>query len=302
MGAVWTMQASQIEPFVVSLRRTGFAGRVCIVAARLDPTEAEAIAALVDELILVDDLYPRVAPRPLVRALHLIKHTRGTRRHYPWIYRLATRIPTRAGKAALITDLEFRLQGLQSLRYRHYADRLSRGDDVDRVLISDVRDVIFQDDPFKWISSELEVFLEDDHETLGAPGFNSTWIRDLYGDSVLRSFGENTVSCSGVTGGTRRGVARYSDAVAAELRRFAIPLGPHDQAAHNWLLRSGRLPEACVRANRMSGVFTVSVHSPPSLSADEEVLNADGSLPAVVHQYDRLPSLHEALLLRLVDR
>ena len=299
MGAVWSMAAAQVEPFVVSLRRTGFSGRICLVAARLDPAEAAATAALVDELILVDELYPAVAPLPVVRALNWIKRTRGTRRHYQRMFRLAARLPTRAGKTALVTDLEFRLQGLQSLRYRHYADRLNRGDGIDRVLLSDVRDVIFQDDPFKWICSELDVFLEDENVTLGAPGFNSMWIRDLYGDAVLRTYEEQTVSCSGVTGGTRSGVARYSDALAAELRRFDIPLGPRDQAAHNWLLRSGRLPDATAHPNQMSGVFTVSVQFPPGLSPESEVLNSDGSLPAVVHQYDRWPSLYEALLQRL---
>ena len=49
----------------------------------------------------------------------------------------------------------------------------------------------------------------------------------------------------------------------------------------------------------MSGVFTVSVQSPPSLSAEAEVLNIDGSLPAVVHQYDRWQSLCDALIQRL---
>jgi hypothetical protein len=67
-------------------------------------------------------------------------------------------------------------------------------------------------------------------------------------------------------------------------------LGP-DQAAHNYLLYHGYLP-CCQRLeNGTSALLTLSARSSVDLDESGIVLNVDGSVPTIVHQFDRHPEL-----------
>jgi hypothetical protein len=51
--------------------------------------------------------------------------------------------------------------------------------------------------------------------------FNSGWIRGCYGEAGLQKIGSNTVSCSGVTLGTRNAIIAYVSLF--ELHHMTIP-------------------------------------------------------------------------------
>lgn len=304
MGVASNLSAEAFLPFLRSLRATSFAGRVVLFVSHLRPADLEELRPWVDELVDVDAAHPPVAPSAAVGALRRVRTTRGLRRHYPRAYRWAAPRLGAAPGNEVAHDLELRLQGAQALRYGIYAAHLEAEAASSRsthVLISDVRDVVFQDDPFAEPPEALEVFLEEPHLRLADPGFNATWLRDLYGEEGLRQLGDRPVSCSGVTVGPREPMLAYLRAMATELDRHLIPLGPHDQAVHNRLLATGALPWVEAVPNGTGRVLTMGALGEVRRDHDGGVLNADGSRPPVLHQYDRHLALADELLAAVAE-
>lgn len=287
MGVVSALPVKLIEPFTRSLRQTSYRGRICILADRMSTMDVTRLRELADDVVELDEQYrSSTYPRRRVAILSRFRNTRRLRRIYPQLFQLAgavfTSVNTRRG-------LEYALEGLQSLRYAHYLDYL-RQNDADRVLITDLRDVLFQDDPFSNEGAALEVVLEDKHVTIGAEPFNRRWIRGLYGRRVLNELANQTVSCSGTVLGTRDGMLRYLDRMANEIARQTRPLGSHDQAIHNHLLRRGALDPVVIHQNEVGPVLTMGQQRDINVR-DGVVRNADGSTVAILHQYDRHPHL-----------
>src|SRR5262249_23488196 len=83
----------------------------------------------------------------------------------------------------------------------HYAE-------VGSVLLTDVRDVFFQGNPFLVHRPKPVLFAAEDG-TIGDCSWNREWIRDLFGESVLSSIADNVISCAGTTLGTALGVRAY---------------------------------------------------------------------------------------------
>ena len=69
------------------------------------------------------------------------------------------------------------------------------------------------------------------------------------------------------------------------------PMGSHDQAVHNGLLQTGRLPSAKVVPNEHGRVPTLGRMTALHMGDAGILLNADGTIPAVIHQWDRHPGL-----------
>ncbi len=75
-------------------------------------------------------------------------------------------------------------------------------------------------------------------------------------------------------------------------------IGGADTAIHNMLVWTGRLGEPALLEPLNSPIATLNGidATSVSLSPTGRLLNADGSEPSVLHQYDRLPALRERLL------
>ena len=298
LGSASNLPASQFEPFLRSLRETSFEGLVVIFVSRMRDEDVASLADLADQVICVDDRYPPIVPNIVVGALDRVRLTRGARRFYPAAYRMVgTALRADPGSARAI-DLEYRLQGIQALRYGHYLEFLRAHPSIDQVMISDLRDVVFQEDPFAADVDGLEVFLEEPHVRTTSEGFNRRWLVDLYGDEGLESLGDEVISCSGVTFGTHAAMIGYLMAMVREVAKHTIPLGPHDQGVHNWLLYTGQLPGASSIRNGAGRVQTMGAQAEVLVDSGGRVLNPDGTRPAVLHQYDRHGSLAAVLLER----
>ena len=124
-------------------------------------------------------------------------------------------------------------------------------------MISDFRDVFFQSNPFtykpyQWSPPDfqLAVFQEaHPNKVIKRCPFNSGWIRSCYGEEALKLIGSNTVSCSGVSIGSRDAILAYTYMMTQQLNP-KIRRGENnlrcastgmDQGFHNWLLYSGIL-------------------------------------------------------------
>lgn len=184
---------------------------------------------------------------------------------------------------------------IQSLRFPAYRDILLARPDVSRVFVSDVRDVWFQADPFPALpDGALIAFLED--RAIGACKFNRSWVATAYGAERLAEIGARPISCSGTVAGTRDGMLRYLDFMAREIARAGetgLQRGI-DQGMHNHLL-AGDLHDAVLVANRSGAVQTLHYQTEFCFDRGGRLVNRDGTVCPVIHQFDRFP--HFAALL-----
>lgn len=163
----------------------------------------------------------------------------------------------------------------------------------DAVLLTDTRDVIFQSDPFALAlppDRPLAFFLEHDDVTLDTCASNSHWLRAAFGEAKVAALAGRPISCSGTTLGTQAGIMRYLQAMIQTMGQVpppALKVTGIDQGIHNVLIQEGRLPGFTLHENGHH-VLTMG-HLPPEravLRPDGIVANPDGTVPAVVHQYN----------------
>lgn len=174
---------------------------------------------------------------------------------------------------------------------RHLAGR----SDLRSVLITDVRDVLFQSAPFAPRPTGLEVFVEGDR--LGDHAFNMKYLRALVGEAMAAALASAPSVCVGTVMGPCSEVVRFCRTV---LMLAAIPRSEFggafgaDQAACNIAIHMGLL-QAEVRDN-YGRVATIGLTPGARLGLrDGQVVNPDGSISAIVHQHDRHPHLAEAM-------
>jgi len=194
------------------------------------------------------------------------------------------------------------------------------------IMISDFRDVFFQSNPFLYRRSEwappvaqLVVFQEfHPNSVIERCIFNKGWIEGCYGSAGLKKIGHKTVSCSGVSIGTKDAIIAYSYLLTQQINE-KVRLGPTatlrdykkcisagmDQGFHNWLLYSGilqRYMEVHIYQQGEGPVNTVGsffgdrklIKQPleqwgilKGLPPHKYIINWNGDRSPVVHQYDR---------------
>lgn len=162
--------------------------------------------------------------------------------------------------------------------------------DYGRVLLTDIRDVVFQGDPFARAPAGRVLFFLESNRTIGDCAINGDWMTRAYGPAVTRELADQPVSCAGTVMGTPDGLLEY----LAHMVRDIIAVPPQhrfsgvDQAIHNHILARGLIDGAVAVAN-CGAVMTVPSTSPTGLRLLENGLisNPDGSISEIVHQYDR---------------
>ena len=175
-----------------------------------------------------------------------------------------------------------------------------------RVLLTDVRDVYFQRDPFDfpW-DRDLCCFLEDQNVTILESRYNRQWVRSAAGEQALQEIGHETVSCSGLTTGTVTGILRYLEQIVsltiAVLRDENVPIHElFDQGLHNYLLYVGRLGSVRLLSNETGPVLTLGYTPRGSVkrNAHGQFLTDGGDVANVLHQYDRHSDILNIVLKR----
>ncbi len=298
LGVATRLSPTRVEPFAHSLRATGYRGQLGLVLGQYGEAELRRFEQLADFVIPVDASYQRARPMQL-RVLRALRETRRVRRAYPVAFRLATMARERNALRRW-RALEYQLEGLQALRYDHYYDALrDAAPDAKQILLSDVRDVLFQRDPFEPPVRGLEVFLEEPHMTISDDWFTHRWMLSLYGAGRSGELEHEVTSCSGTVIGERAAMLHYLREMSGEIGWRRRPLGSHDQAVHNHLLRAGRLEPVTIVPNGWGRVLTMAQMAHLERDVAGRILNVDGSVPAVLHQYDRHPRLANELLASL---
>lgn len=179
----------------------------------------------------------------------------------------------------------------QGSRYHSYQDFLGRfGGDYANVMITDLRDVIFQSDPFARPLPADVVFAQE-RRRLGDCPTNRSWIVQTYGEAMADNLQHCMVSCSGTTFGTVHGMQQYLAVMINEIAGRPMPiLGGLDQAIHNYLIRMRPLRNAwCDPTDSI--VATMSYVPDDAIRIDPRGVLIDGRLVPVIHQWDRKANL-----------
>lgn len=190
-----------------------------------------------------------------------------------------------------IPEEPLQLQTCQLKRYEIYLDCLQEYfSDAENVLIADVRDIVFQSNPFEnYPKRSLEFFAEP--EFFRNCNHNGPWIAGIYGPDRLQQVGDEYVICSGTTMGTRAGMIEYLEAMTEEIRRLEnlgkVLRGGHDQPIHNHLVYDQKFSDFNINQNGIGPICTMHHSTVLSFNRQGQLLNNDGSVIPVVHQYDR---------------
>lgn len=180
-------------------------------------------------------------------------------------------------------------------RFKHYLSILAAYPNARRVLIVDVRDLVFQGDPFADgfgdEAADIVLFAESEPGAFAAQGPNLAWVNTLMGEPMGARMAQAQTICGGTIMGSARGMRRL---IRTMLTMCAIQKTVHlegvgaDQAALN-VIAHWDMMDVFVSPN-FKRAATIGLSTP--LRKDGDTLrNPDGSMSPIIHQYDRFPAL-----------
>ena len=161
-------------------------------------------------------------------------------------------------------------------------------------IFTDIRDVIFQQSPFSLSpSTSLEIYLEP-WRILHCP-MNSNWLTQIYGVEAIAPFINNEICCVGTTRRAANAMRGCFSLMAAEFDRMSqnglSPFWGCDQAVHNFLAYDGRFADCSFHKSGEGLVQTLFHQKRFCFDHLGRLLNKDGSICPMVHQYDRIIGL-----------
>jgi hypothetical protein len=194
-------------------------------------------------------------------------------------------------------------RSVHARRYAIYADYLrARPDRYNQVILSDVRDVVFQRHPFEGITSpKCHFFLEGDTQTIGEDPTNSRWVRGCGTHDEAEAIAACRISCSGITIGGTSAVVAYLDQMADRIRNIPFRVyrrigHGYDQGIHNLLIHlNPDIDGMIVQNNGHIATMALGPHSLYRLDETGQISTSGGHRPAICHQYDRFPEIRTAV-------
>ncbi len=166
------------------------------------------------------------------------------------------------------------------------------------VLISDVRDVVFQcafwEHPW---GVGLNVTLEDEGMRIGDCPYMSRWAAHHLGQEALDAMAGERISCSGTTVARPLTMLDYLERLCQRLLPYtpAPHTAGYDQAVHNHMLYTG-IVRPVFRHDNSGPILTLGYKpTEPLRDASGYVLNDAGQPARIVHQYDRMPTLFKEI-------
>jgi len=170
----------------------------------------------------------------------------------------------------------------------------TKGVIFDNVFACDSLDTIFQKDIFAFMTNYnpgLYVFMEDVRMTIGTCPINSRWIKGCYGDAELKILHSKSISCSGTVLGTWSAMMSYLSVMESEI--IATPAACKDrgidQGIHNYIIYNNKIPNTTIHqiSHEYGFVGTLGYAKRVIRNPFGLVLNANGSIYAVIHQWNR---------------
>lgn len=307
LGLAWRLPLEDLSLFAKSLRKAAPGADVVLFTRDTSP-DTQQLA-----------MTERIELLPLASCYYALRSTKGARqrndnlkriRNYLGIkffnglmrtaYPLARIGYTHEECGDLRREISKLIVNTQSARFVMFLDFLkNRSTHYDKVMLTDVRDVFFQSDPFAQVpDGELCMYEEEGPLTIGTEPQNRRWVQACFGQKILRQIAHHRVICSGVTIGSVANICGYLEAMEPPLLQRSL-VYITDQAIHNFLARTGRLNHLNPKIikNGDGIVLTAGVMNESQFQWDSSgrLVNAAGVPYAVIHQFDR----HASLISRL---
>jgi hypothetical protein len=294
LGCGTDYSMDQILPFAATLRQSGFSGEAALIVYE---DQCNALCRLVERFsitLIPVSRGPTWLPRFIGRRMQNRKRMR-------YVHNVLTKtLPLYYGNGKFLSFASHTLHFFYHIscgRYLIYFRYLNeRRNCFSRVLLSDVRDVIFQSDPFRYVTCQGLYFFMDPSVHLGDEPLNVGWITNLFGEEYCQSRRGRRIFCSGTTLGDASSIVVYLQKMCLILIRVlprVVGQIGDDQAVHNYLLWEGQIPHAVICENGENAVMTLKHAAAESFDfdGDGKLLNLDGSPAPVLHQYDFHPIL-----------
>ena len=179
-----------------------------------------------------------------------------------------------------------------NVRWKMYIDFLNENINKYKLVFStDIRDTFFQADVFKYYENHgpfLGVAVEDG--TLKQE-FNKKWIINYVGEEKYSIIKKERIICVGSIWGTYDKFLEFSNVFWERLKSSP---GSIEQGIANYMLYYEKIFNDCLlKSDNYGPVMTIGLTNPSNLilDNDDNILNYDGEIAAVIHQYDRKEDL-----------
>ena len=178
-------------------------------------------------------------------------------------------------------------------RWKIYVDFLINNTDKYKLVFStDLRDVFFQKDIFKFYENKksfLGVAIEDGKLS---ERVNKNWIIKAYGEDLYKTIENEKIICIGSVWGTVDKFSEFSSIMWKKLNsKWSIINNVIEQAVANYLIYHDKMFNDClIKSENSNGpVMTIGLTKKRNIRLDSEnnILNGKGEIAAVIHQYDR---------------
>jgi hypothetical protein len=169
----------------------------------------------------------------------------------------------------------------------------------EKVFLTDIRDVVFQSDPFEAPISGIEFFLEHHTPNIRDCPANSSWTRRCFGEEEIRAIGDNVISCCGTIFSTGKAAIEYLLLMQDLLLSFPPEVQQKfcDQAIHNHILYHNLMPNITAYKNGDKVLTVGYVPRQDIVIADNKVEYGPLQIISpVLHQWDRNPSISGLVL------
>ncbi len=275
-----------IAAFLFSLKKSRFRGSTVVFTSNVDKETIEQLR--VRGVIVVPFRFSgRGSRQPLSRPWPL----------WRWFFSSAAPRFAKMRLAHAVFHLNYR----RHILYLEFLEK--RAADFDRILLADCKDVFFQADPFAWNwTAGVHFCLEEAHHRMGDDPVHREWISRLFGPSVIESHAQRVPACAGTTFGDMAGMRQYLELMVTTTMQTLEygKLACGDQVVHNYILIQKLMSNITVHENRRGPVLTMAVMKEADLKMDAQgVLNDDGVLVPVLHQYNYFPALQARLMTSL---
>lgn len=161
------------------------------------------------------------------------------------------------------------------------------------VFTADIRDTIFQKDIFKYYENQqsfLGVGIED--KTLFNSSFNRKWLINAYGEELIKSIKNERIICVGTIWGTPDKFSEFSKIMWEKLSsNWSKRVKVIEQAVANFMIYHDKMFKDCLikSENKNGQVMTIgnAIRETIKLDSNNNILNGNGDIASVIHQYDR---------------
>jgi hypothetical protein len=168
-----------------------------------------------------------------------------------------------------------------------------------KCFITDVKDVVFQDNIFLYSENELDFFMESiifNHYSKFNENYNFNTYEVFYGIEKALNLCSKTVSCCGTVLGYKKYIELYLNTMVEQFSNKNLNIFGLDSAVHHYIVHNDII--ISTKNKNGNGVLTLQETSKDKIkTVNNNKVLFDNKFPFVLHQYDR----HENLKLMFND-